>query len=192
VIRGIAPPRGDCDCHPNPGSNEFVTARSSRPGREGWKSHRVPGTYVGVELPDERAEVAVLEVLREELAGELVGLVNRELRAFFAPRHDVFTRSVVHHVVPTSNEKGGSGSEDDGTRKSESRARFRGCAPRGKRRTLYAETAASPRQIASPLLKWEPVSVALPRGSVPCLPARRARRSARRPARVIRQTPKPE
>jgi hypothetical protein len=53
-------------------------------------------------LPHERAEVSVLEVLRQQLAGELVRLVNRELRAPLGPRHDVVASRVVHHVVPAS------------------------------------------------------------------------------------------
>ena len=67
-------------------------------------------TYIGVELPDKRAEVAVLEVLRQQLAGKLVYLVNRKLRSLFAPRHDVFARRIVHHVVPVSRKEGGSDS----------------------------------------------------------------------------------
>ena len=63
-------------------------------------------TYVGVELPDKRAEVAVLEVLRQQLAGKLVYLVNRKLRSLFAPRHDVFARRIVHHVVPAGVREG--------------------------------------------------------------------------------------
>ena len=53
-------------------------------------------------MPHERAEVSVLEVLRQQLAGELVRLVNRELRAPLGPRHDVVASRVVHHVVPAS------------------------------------------------------------------------------------------
>lgn len=58
------------------------------------------GTHVGVELPDEGGEVAVLEVFGQERGGELAELVDGELLALARPRHHLLGRLVLHHLVP--------------------------------------------------------------------------------------------
>ena len=105
-------------------------------------------------MPHERAEVSVLEVLRQQLAGELVRLVNRELRAPLGPRHDVVASRVVHHVVPAS-ERGwesvsGAPSRDENravTRRADTICIQRSAT---RARTLSAGRAAPPRPSWTP------------------------------------------
>jgi hypothetical protein len=104
-------------------------------------------------LPHERAEVSVLEVLRQQLAGELVRLVNRELRAPLGPRHDVVASRVVHHVVPASERGWASVSgapSRDKTAPSATRRQPNVYRSATRARTLYAGRAAPPRPSWTP------------------------------------------
>jgi len=62
-------------------------------------------TYIGVELPDEAGEVVVLEVVREEVAGELGRAPHDEGGVVLAPRHDVVGAGVVHQLVRLGQER---------------------------------------------------------------------------------------
>jgi hypothetical protein len=62
-------------------------------------------TYVGVELPDEGGEVAVLEVLGQEVPGELGRVPDDEGVAAGAPGDDVVGGRVVDHVVGLDEER---------------------------------------------------------------------------------------
>ena len=63
------------------------------------------GTHVGVELAHEGGEVAVLEVLGEEVAGELGGAPHQEGRAGVIPRDGVVGAGVLHHRVRLRQER---------------------------------------------------------------------------------------
>ena len=56
-------------------------------------------TYICVELPDEGGEVAVLEVLGQEVPGELGRAPDDEAVVPGAPGHDVVRGRVVNHLV---------------------------------------------------------------------------------------------
>ena len=56
-------------------------------------------TYICVELPDEGGEVAVLEVLGQEVPGELGRVPDDEAVVPGAPGHDVVRGRVVNHLV---------------------------------------------------------------------------------------------
>lgn len=55
--------------------------------------------YVGVELANEAGEVVVLEVVREEVTGELGRAPNDEGGVVFAPRDDVVGGRIIHELV---------------------------------------------------------------------------------------------
>ena len=106
-------------------------------------------------MPHERAEVSVLEVLRQQLAGELIRLVNRELRAILGPRHDVVASRVVHHVVPASERGWGQSPERLRVKKTAPSVpqHRRYCLIRSiytRARTLYAGRAAPTRALWAP------------------------------------------
>ena len=63
-------------------------------------------THVGVELPHERAQVAVLEVPRQELHDELVDVHDDEVLSPVGPTDDVVTRLVIHHVISAGGREG--------------------------------------------------------------------------------------
>ena len=63
------------------------------------------GTHVGVELADERGEVAVLEVLGEKVAGELGGAPHHERRAGVVPGDRLVRGRVLHHGVRLRQER---------------------------------------------------------------------------------------
>ena len=62
-------------------------------------------THVGVELPDEAGEVVVLEVLGQQVTGEVERVPHDEAGAAGAPRHDVVGRRVLHHLVRLDQER---------------------------------------------------------------------------------------
>ena len=150
-------------------------------------------------MPHERAEVSVLEVLRQQLAGELVRLVNRKLRAPLGPRHDVVASRVVHHVVPAS-ERGwesvsGAPSRDENRAIRDAQTH---CIHRSatRARTLSAGRAAPPRPSWTPSRPGVRLSPSRPplerlRASRGALCARtgveRATRKTMRSAGTIRQ-----
>jgi hypothetical protein len=63
------------------------------------------GTHIGVELADERREVAVLEVLGEEVACELGGAPHHERRAGVVPGDRLVRGRVLHHGVRLRQER---------------------------------------------------------------------------------------
>ena len=62
-------------------------------------------TYVGVELADEGGEVAVLEVEREEVAGQLHRLPHHERPPVLAPRDHLVRPALLHHLVRLGQER---------------------------------------------------------------------------------------
>jgi hypothetical protein len=67
--------------------------------------NRGEGIYVGVELPDEAGEVVVLEVLGQEVPGELGRVPHHEAVVGGAPRNYRVGCRVVHHVVRLAQER---------------------------------------------------------------------------------------
>ena len=73
---------------------------------EGVLEHLVGGALplrlmevVHVQLPDERGEVVVLEVLRQDLLPEQGGVPDDKALAIFEPSHDVIDLFIVHDFV---------------------------------------------------------------------------------------------
>ena len=57
------------------------------------------GAYVCVELSNEAGEVVVLEVVGEEVTGELGGTPHHEGGVVFTPRNDVVGGRIVNQLV---------------------------------------------------------------------------------------------
>ena len=64
-------------------------------------------THVGVQLPDEAAEVVVREMHREDLPGELLHIVDGERLAILGPGDDVLEARILHDSVPASRARSG-------------------------------------------------------------------------------------
>lgn len=64
-------------------------------------------THVGVQLPDEAAEVVVREMHREDLPGELLHIVDGERLAILGPGDDVLEARILYDSVPASRARSG-------------------------------------------------------------------------------------
>lgn len=63
------------------------------------RSKLIKFTYIGVELADEAGEVVVLEVVREEVAGELRRPPDDEGGGVVSPRDDVVGGGIIHQLI---------------------------------------------------------------------------------------------
>jgi hypothetical protein len=72
-------------------------------------------THVVVQLPDEAAELAVREVQRHDLVGELLHIVYGERLAILGPGDDVLEARILHDSVPASRARSGRVSAREGT-----------------------------------------------------------------------------
>jgi hypothetical protein len=101
-------------------------------------------THVGVELAHEGGEVAVLEVLGEEVAGELGGAPHHEGRAGVVPRDGVVGAGVLHHRVrlrqerrrPRRRRRHWAGDDSRAERRGEGRMREEASVSTGRRTRL--------------------------------------------------------
>jgi len=62
--------------------------------------------YISVELADEAGEIVVLEVVGEEIAGELRGTPDDESGVVFAPGDNVIGGGIVDQLVSLGEERG--------------------------------------------------------------------------------------
>ena len=62
-------------------------------------------THISVELADEAGEVVVLEILGQQILGELRGVPHHEAVVLRPPRNDRVRRRIVHHVVRLAQER---------------------------------------------------------------------------------------
>lgn len=69
------------------------------------KRGRGRDTYIGVQLPHKTGEVIVLEVLGQQVPGELRRVPNNEAVVSGAPGHNRVGRRVVHHVIRLAQER---------------------------------------------------------------------------------------
>lgn len=58
-----------------------------------------PETYIGIKLPNEAGEVAVLEKRRKKKAGEFRRIPNHKALLRRGPRDDLIGGRVVNHIV---------------------------------------------------------------------------------------------
>lgn len=63
-------------------------------------------SYISIELPNKAREIIVLEVLGQEIPGELRRIPHDEGVIPGAPRHDRVRRRVIHHIVSLAEERG--------------------------------------------------------------------------------------
>lgn len=66
---------------------------------------RTEGRYVGIKLPHEAREIAVLEVLGQEMPSEVRRVPHHEAVIPGSPRNDRVGRQIIHHVVRLAEER---------------------------------------------------------------------------------------
>lgn len=55
--------------------------------------------YISIQLPDKAGKVVVLEVLGEQIFGELRGIPNNKAVASLTPRNDRIGDGIIHHFI---------------------------------------------------------------------------------------------
>lgn len=78
--------------------------------RKNWNEHRISevnmlgkltkeGTYVGIKLANKAREVVVLEVIGQQIPGEIRRLPHHKRRAFLIPRYHLVAAPILHQLI---------------------------------------------------------------------------------------------
>lgn len=95
--------------HPNQEDHENLfstTIASNRKQIDEANQKERRRSYISIELPNKAREIIVLEVLGQEIPGELRRIPHDEGVIPGAPRHDRVRRRVIHHIVSLAEERG--------------------------------------------------------------------------------------
>ena len=66
---------------------------------------RKMGTYISVKLADKAWEIVVLEIVRQQILGEIRSLPNHKSGTIFVPRYHIIGARIIHKLIRLSQKR---------------------------------------------------------------------------------------